>query len=182
MFCYTLWRFPSYSGEALPSAAVQLDELGFSYNSNIFCCFPQEAILTWSLTNDINGLPTALINSLWHLPEQTVILLWSWTHHHQLEKKMKYPIGRHQANNFTSSFSYEDNQSVWFIEKGSSFSRTAFLAVWFWFFCFLFFLNQLRWQLFPCDSAQGYLSELRVHWCWKIYFKANKNTKHLILK
>lgn len=66
-----------------------------------------------------------------------------------------------------------------FMERQGPFRKDRFLVVC---FCVVFFLKQLHWQLFPYDTVQGYLSELRVHLCWKIYFKANKNTKHLILK
>lgn len=67
---------------------------------------------------------------------------------------------------------------MYFIEREELFLKDSFLVI-----CFrLFLLNQLHWQLFPCDTAQGYLSELTVHLCCKIYFKPLKNTNHLFLK
>lgn len=94
IFCYILWTFSSYSGKVsitFSSSPVRWATF-FLIILIIFCCFAGEAILTWSLSNDIDGLPTSLINPFWHLLEQTVILLWSGTHHHQLEKKIEYPF------------------------------------------------------------------------------------------
>lgn len=109
----------------------------------IFCCFAGEAILTWSLSNDIDGLPTSLINPLWHLLEQTVILLWSWTHHHQLEKKIAYPFADvRQTVSKPASVTSTINLCALLKEK-YSFSRTALWRL----FCFL---NQFCWQLFSC--------------------------------
>lgn len=90
-------------------------------------------------------------------------------------KKDWISICRCQANNFKTSFSYKYNQSMCFIEREGVFSQDHFVVA---LFCFL---SQFCWQLFPCDTAQGCLSELRVHLCRKIHFKASKNTKHLIL-
>lgn len=140
----------------------------------IFCSFGGEAILTWSLSNNIDSLPTSLINPLWHLLEQTVILLWRWTHHHQLEKKIEYPFADvRQTIAKPTSVTSTINPCASLKEKDSSQDRFVVVL-----FCFL---NQFCWQLFPYDTTQGCLSELRVHLCRKIHFKASKNTKHLIL-
>lgn len=134
IFCYILWTFSSYSGKVsitFSSSPVRWATF-FLIILIICCCFAGEAILTWSLSNDIDGLPTSLINPFWHLLEQTVILLWSGTHHHQLEKKNWISICRCQTISKPASVTSTINLCALLKEK-DSFPRTTL-----WWFGFVF--------------------------------------------
>lgn len=135
IFCYILWTFSSYSGKVsitFSSSPVRWATF-FLIILIIFCCFAGEAILTWSLSNDIDGLPTSLINPFWHLLEQTVILLWSGTHHHQLEKKIEYPFA--DVKQFQNQLQLQA-QSIYVLywKRRTLFFQDHFVMVW---FCFL---------------------------------------------